>query len=74
MVAILFYLFFQFYFSIKVDTQYYFILVSGLQHSIVVKQLYNLGSNPPDNSSTPLTQFIVITTLTVFPILYFMSL
>ena len=42
---------------------------------IVIRQLYKLPSVPSDNSSTPLAPCIVITILlTVFPVLYFISL
>ena len=63
-------LFIYFYFSITGDIQYYFILVSV--HCIVVRQLYNLQSDPSNNSRTHITPYIVITILlTIFPMTYF---
>ena len=44
-------------------------------YSIVVRHLFNLGGDLPNNSSTQLAPHIVITILlTIFPVLYLISL
>ena len=63
---------FPHFLKITDDIQYYFILVSGVQHS--GGHLYNLLSDACDQSSTHLAAYTVIVTLfTVFPMLYFTS-
>ena len=52
---------FLFYFSFTIYIQYYFVVVSGVQH--VVRQSYTLLSVPPNISTTHLASYIIITIL-----------
>ena len=59
---------FYFNFSITVYFQCYFVLVSGVHHS-VVRQSYTLQSDPPNIFNTRLALYIGITVLlTIFPV------
>ena len=57
--------FFEFYFSITVSIQHYFVFQV---YSIAVRQSDTLQSGPPDISTTRLVPYIVIILVTVFPV------
>ena len=63
---------FKIHISITVYIQYYFVLISGVQHS--GWKPCTLKSDPPDISSTHLSPYVVIIILlTIIPVMYFTS-